>query len=281
MKVKLLETGTFKLDGGAMFGVVPKSLWQKHYPADSNNLCIWAMRCLLVELDNRVLLVDTGMGDKQDARFFAHYQPNYTHTLEQSLSSLGYSLQDITDVLLTHLHFDHSGGALRRQGERIIPTFPRANYWVSQKQWNEALNPNPRERASFLPENFQNLQDAASLHLLTPGEQPFAPLIDCEFYDGHTRGLIVLRIKLLTKILYYVADLIPSVGHLKIAYVPAYDIDPLRSMQEKQHFLKRALSEEAILLFEHDPYIEACNLHIDSKGQIVAQKTGRLADFID
>lgn len=280
MRIFLLETGTLKLDGGAMFGVVPKSIWQKHYPADENNLCTWAMRCLLLELADKLILVDTGMGNKQDASFFAHYHPDYSNSLEKSLDALGYSSTDITDVLLTHLHFDHAGGALMRKQEQIIPSFPNANYWISHEQWHEALNPNQRERASFLPENFLPLQNSSALNLIHKHDQPFHG-IDCEFYYGHTRAMIILKIILKAQIFYYVADLIPSVGHLKIAYVPAYDIDPLRSMQEKQYFLKRCIEQKAILLFEHDPYIEACNLEYDNKGQIIAGKKGKLSSFLN
>ncbi len=278
MQLYTIDTGFFKLDGGAMYGVVPKVLWQKLNPPDSNNLCTWAMRCLLVATGKRLILIDTGIGNKQSAKFFSHFEPHGTATLAKSLANHGFSLADITDVLLTHLHFDHVGGAVSRIDGNLVPTFPNAIYWTNETHWQAALQPNARERASFLSENILPLQAHNRLHFLKDGES-ICPDFWVECVHGHTESMFLPHIKYEGRTLVYLADLIPSVGHIRLPYIMAYDMQPLHTLSEKQHYLEKALAEQHILFFEHDPHIACCTLQEGKRG-IEVGRTGDLVDFL-
>jgi glyoxylase-like metal-dependent hydrolase (beta-lactamase superfamily II) len=267
MKLHTIDTGFFKLDGGAMFGVVPKTIWNKTNPADENNLCTWAMRCLLVEDNNRLILIDTGIGNKQDARFFSHYYLHGDASLETSLAKLGFSTDDITDVFLTHLHFDHVGGAVKRAGETLSPTFKNATYWSNKQHWDWAVSPNDREKASFLKENILPIQESGQLKFI--GTEDNAKFMDdfyVRFVYGHTDAMMMPLISYKGKKILYMADLLPSVGHLPLPYVMAYDMFPLTTLNEKKLFLNEALENEYILYFEHDPVNECCTLQQTEKG---------------
>ena len=265
MNVFSVETGNFKLDGGAMFGVVPKVIWQKTNPADSYNFCNWAMRCMLIEDGNRLILVDTGIGDKQHEKFFSHFHLNGDATLEKSLANLGFHCNDITDVLITHLHFDHVGGAVKRAGEKFALTFPNAKYWSNQKHWNWALQPNAREKASFLSENILPIEELGHLNFIKNGSE-LGENIELLLVDGHTEQQMIPIVNYKERKVAFCADLIPSVGHLKIPYIPSYDVRPLITMQEKSFFLDKAIKENYVLFFEHDAYNECCDLKPGEKG---------------
>ena len=265
MNVFSVETGNFKLDGGAMFGVVPKVIWQKTNPADSGNFCNWAMRCLLIEDGNKLILVDTGIGDKQHEKFFSHFHLNGDATLEKSLGNLGFHCNDITDVLLTHLHFDHVGGAVKREGEKFALTFPNAEYWSNKKHWDWALKPNSREKASFLGENMLPIEELGHLNFIKNGDE-LGGNIELLMVDGHTEQQMIPIVNYKNRKIVFCADLIPSIGHLKVPYIPSYDVRPLVTMQEKSVFLKKALEENYVLFFEHDAYNECCTLKSSEKG---------------
>ena len=272
MKLHTINTGFFKLDGGAMFGVVPKSIWQKLNPADENNMCTWAMRCLLIEEGNRLILVDTGMGDKQDAKFFGHYYLSGDDTLEKSLNKIGFSRDDITDVFLTHLHFDHCGGAIIREGDKLVPAFKNATYWSNEKHWQWAVNPNEREKASFLKENIIPIQESGRLQLIdTRDGVAFSENITIRFAYGHTEAMMLPQIRYKDKTIVYMADLLPSTGHIPLPYVMAYDMFPLQTLKEKRSFLEEACQNNYILYFEHDPVNECCTLQNTEKGVRVNQ----------
>ena len=276
MVLHTIDTGYFKLDGGAMFGVVPKSIWNKINPADANNLCNWALRCLLVEDGNRLILVDTGIGDKQDAKFFSHYYLHGDLSLEKSLKSKGFSRGDITDVFLTHLHFDHCGGAILRHGDDLIPAFPRAVYWSNSEHWSWATEPNEREKASFLKENILPIKESGSLKMISVGKESnnitrltnisFTTGFDIRIVNGHTRAMMLPQLQYKGRTIVFMADLLPSAGHLPIPYVMAYDMFPLISLNEKKAFLEEALAGDYILFFEHDPVHECCTLQKTEKG---------------
>jgi len=274
MKLYTINTGYFKLDGGAMFGVVPKSIWNKINPADENNLCSWALRCLLIEDRDRLILVDNGNGDKQDAKFFSHYYLHGDDTLEKSLAKHGFHRDDITDVFLTHLHFDHCGGSIVRQGDKLVPAFKNATYWSNEKHWNWAVHPNEREKASFLKENILPIEESGRLKFIEVAEPnktklaetSFIENISVRFVSGHTEAMMLPQIKYKDKIIVFMADLLPSAGHIPIPYVMAYDMFPLTTLQEKRSFLKEAVENNYILFFEHDPKIECCDLQMTEKG---------------
>ncbi|WP_400190728.1 MBL fold metallo-hydrolase [Hymenobacter sp. B81] len=282
MNVYSLDTGLFKLDGGAMFGVVPKSLWNKLNPADANNMCTWALRCLLIEDGNRLVLVDTGIGDKQDAKFRGHFYLHGDDTLTDSLYRLGFGPADVTDVLLTHLHFDHCGGAVRRTGEdRLEPAFPQATYWSNQAHWDWAVQPNAREKASFLQENILPLQESGQLRFLDPaaGLADTLPMLhELRFVDGHTEQMMLPVLDYRGRTLVFCADLIPSAGHLPLPYVMSYDVRPLQTLSEKEQLLARAAAENWVLVFEHDAQVEACTVEQTERGVRLAQ-TLRLTDL--
>ncbi len=267
MKLTTVNTGLFKLDGGAMFGVVPKSIWQKLNPADDNNMCSWAMRCLLIEDGSKLILVDTGIGTKQEQKFLDYYYLHGEDTLKKSILKAGYTPEEITDVVLTHLHFDHCGGAIEYNNDKTkaFPAFKNATYWSNEGHWNWATEPNPREKASFLKENILPIKESGQLKFVLPGESPFEN-IDFLFVDGHTDKQMLPIIRDGQKTLVYVADLIPSSGHIPTAYVMGYDTRPLLSMEEKTNFLREALDKNYTLFFEHDPRIECGSLVQTEKG---------------
>ena len=272
MELFTVDTGFFKLDGGAMFGVVPKSIWSRTNPADENNLCTWAMRCLLVSEGNRLVLIDTGIGDKQDARFFSHYYLHGDASLEKSLRQLGVHPTDITDVFLTHLHFDHCGGSVKygSHGQYEL-TFPRAKYWTNQDHWNWATRPNPREKASFLEENILPLQEHGVVAFFDLSKKSLFPGFDFLTMDGHTDKQMLPKLQYKGQTLVFMADLLPSVGHLPIPYVMGYDTRPLLTLQEKQAFLEEAVRENYLLFFEHDASNECCTVKMTDKGVRVDQ----------
>lgn len=249
-----IEAGRFKLDGGAMFGIVPKPLWEKRIPADERNRITLAMRCLLLVGNGKVILIDTGIGDKHEAKFADIFGIDHEHsTLEGSLAQLGYAPEDVTDVILTHLHFDHCGGATRRDGDRIIATFPNATYHVQHEHWEWAMQPNVRERASFLKENFEPLakDSTARLNLLAGGGE-FAEGIELLVVNGHTRAMQVVKVCDEQSTLLFAADLVPTAAHVPLPWVMAYDIEPLRTIQEKERILGEAADKGWLLFFEHD-----------------------------
>lgn len=274
MKLYTINTGYFKLDGGAMFGVVPKSMWNKINPADENNLCSWALRCLLIEDGNRLILIDNGNGDKQDEKFFRHYYLHGDDTLEKSLAKYGFHPDDITDTFLTHLHFDHCGGSIKRDGDKLIPTFKNATYWSNKEHWDWAVNPNEREKASFLKENILPIEESGRLQFIEVtenkngklGETAFTENISIRFVNGHTQAMMLPQIKYKDKTIVYMADLLPSQGHIPLPYVMAYDMFPLTTLNEKKSFLKEAVENDYILFFEHDPVHECCNLQQTERG---------------
>lgn len=271
MTIYPLNTGNFKLDGGAMFGVVPKSLWQRTNPADANNMCDWAMRTLLIEDGKRLMLVDCGIGDKQSEKFFSHYYLSDENSLEPNLNKLGFSLDDITDVFLTHLHFDHCGGAIRRKkdGNGFEPVFSQATYWSNEHHWKWATEPNMREKASFLSENILPIQESGQLKFIERKgdytENAFDHM-DILFVDGHTDSMMIPHVHYKGKTLVFMADLLPSVGHIPLPYVMGYDTRPLLTLTEKEKFLKTAVEKEYVLFFEHDSVNECCTLESTEKG---------------
>jgi glyoxylase-like metal-dependent hydrolase (beta-lactamase superfamily II) len=274
MKLYSINTGYFKLDGGAMFGVVPKSIWNKINPADENNLCSWALRCLLIEDGNRLILIDNGNGDKQDAKFFSHYYLHGDDTLDKSLAKYGFNKDDITDAFLTHLHFDHCGGSISREGDKLVPTFKNATYWSNKKHWDWAVNPNEREKASFLKENILPIEESGRLKFIETSEMKdgklgstvFTENISVRFVSGHTESMMLPQIKYKDRTIVYMADLLPSQGHIPLPYVMAYDMFPLTTLNEKKSFLKEAIEGDYILFFEHDPVHECCNMQQTERG---------------
>ena len=269
MRVLPIHTGNFKLDGGAMFGVVPKVIWNKLVPANENNLCNWSMRCLLVEIEDRKILIDTGIGNKQSEKFYGHYDLNGEDSLMGSLSSHGISADQITDVLLTHLHFDHCGGAIIRDAESLIPQFPNALYHLTESHWNHANNPNDRERASFLPENFLPLKELGLLNFVKEGDM-IADCIEIKVFNGHTFGMIAPIIHWGATKLMYMADLIPAAAHIPVNYVMGYDIQPLITMEVKKSLLPWLESEQVWLIFEHDASFCRAQVQQNDRGQFKA-----------
>jgi glyoxylase-like metal-dependent hydrolase (beta-lactamase superfamily II) len=294
MQVFSIPTGFFKLDGGAMFGVVPKSLWSKVHPADENNLCSWALRCLLIEDDGKLILVDNGIGDKQDARFFSHYYLHGDDSLDKSLASHGFHRDDITDVLLTHLHFDHCGGSIVRDGERLVPAFRNATYWSNSRHWKWATEPNDREKASFLKENILPIQSSGQLRFVDVTERSegqsggggfpdggaaaILPGLSVRLVYGHTDAMMLPQVTYKGRTIVFMADLLPSVDHIPMAWVMAYDMFPLTTLTEKKAFLEEAAAGDYVLFFEHDPVHECCLLEKTDKG-IRRGTTFRLAEL--
>ncbi len=304
MKLYSINTGYFKLDGGAMFGVVPKSIWNKLNPADENNMCSWALRCLLIEDEGRLMLIDNGMGDKQDAKFFGHYYLHGDDTLDRSLAQHGFTKDDITDVFLTHLHFDHCGGSIVKDGDKLVPAFKNATYWSNEDHWKWATEPNAREKASFLKENILPIQESGQLKFLnvsdessdlsnelagasilsthdsrlTTHDSPLSTNLSFFTVSGHTNSMMLPKINYNGKTIVFMADLLPSVAHIPLPYVMAYDMFPLTTLNEKKLFLTEALQNDYVLFFEHDPLNECCTLQMTEKG-IRAGNTFKLADL--
>ena len=266
MNIYSINTGYFKLDGGAMFGVVPKSIWNKINPADENNLCSWALRCLLIEDGKRLTLIDNGIGDKQDDKFFGHYYLHGSDTLDKSLAAHGFSKNDITDVILTHLHFDHCGGSIVKEGDQLVPAFKNAIYWSNARHWKWATEPNDREKASFLKENIFPIKESGQLKFIETDGNSFPDNISIRQVFGHTDAMMLPQISYKGKTILYMADLLPSAGHIPLPYIMGYDMFPLTTLNEKKSFLTESLQNEYILFFEHDPNIECCNLQMTDKG---------------
>lgn len=283
MKLYALNSGYFKLDGGAMFGVVPKSLWHRQQPADENNMCSWAMRCLLIEKGNQLILIDTGIGNKQDDKFFGHYYLHGNDSLIGHLNRLGFNPSDVTDVVLTHLHFDHCGGAIERNDQgQLLPAFKNARFWSHQSHWQWATKPNAREKASFLSENILPIQESGQLNLLESLSFRFeVPELGLEFFlvNGHTEAQMLPIVKYQDKTLVFMADLMPSSVHVPLPYVMGYDVRPLLTMEEKSQILKEAAENNYILLLEHDPKFEACTVQMSERGPRLLH-TGNLTDFL-
>ncbi len=278
MNLYTIETGFFKLDGGSMFGVVPKTMWNKLNPADENNMCTWAMRCLLIEDGNRLILVDNGIGNKQDDKFFGHYYLHGNDSLDSSLKKQGFSKEDITDVFLTHLHFDHCGGSIVRENDKLVPAFKNAHYWSNERHWKWATEPNDREKASFLKENILPIQQSGQLKFIETHAAEFPENIMVRQVFGHTDAMMLPQLIYKGKTILFMADLLPSAAHIPIPYVMAYDMFPLTTLNEKKSFITEAHQNDYILFFEHDPQIECCNLIMTEKG-IRKNETFRLSDI--
>jgi len=279
MNLYPIETGNLRLDGGAMFGVVPKALWQKQYPADENNLCNWAMRCLLIEDEDRLILIDNGIGEKQDHDFLKHYYLNGEDKLESSLTKHGFKPEDVTDMILTHLHFDHCGGSIRYNDDRTAYelAFPNATYWVSRAQYEWAISSNHRESASFLKENIFPIKESNRLKLIEE-EGEILPNISVRIYNGHTEGQIIPLINYNGRTLAFMADLLPASTHIPMSWIMAYDTRPLITLDDKTRFYREAVPGKYILFFEHDIYNECCTLHETDKG-VRVKETFKLSEI--
>jgi glyoxylase-like metal-dependent hydrolase (beta-lactamase superfamily II) len=267
MNIYPIETGNFKLDGGAMFGVVPKSLWTRTNPADEKNMISMAMRCMLIEDGNRLTLIDTGLGSKQSDKFFGYYYLFGDFSLDTSLAKYGFHRNDITDVVLSHLHFDHCGGAIQWNKNRTgyEPAFPNAKFWSNANHWNWAVNPNPREKASFLKENILPIQESGQLNFVEgSGKEQLG--FEVLFMDGHTEKQMIPKIDYQGKTLIFMADLLPTTGHIPLPYVMGYDTRPLLTIKEKEQFLNEAADQEYFLFLEHDAYTEVCTVQHTEKG---------------
>lgn len=298
MNLYKIETGLFKLDGGAMFGVVPKTIWSKLNKPDENNLCTWSMRCLLIEDGNKLILIDNGIGNKQSEKFFSHYYLNGNDSLDKSLVAHGFRKDDITDVVLTHLHFDHCGGSIIREDDKLIPAFKNATYWSNEQHWNWAINPNDREKASFLKENILPIKESGQMKFVNSQtsnvssesskvineseiENQQSKIINSlsfRFVNGHTKAMMLPQIKYKDKTIIFMADLLPSIAHIPIPYVMAYDMFPMKTLYEKKSFLTEAADKSYILFFEHDAQHECCTVHQTEKG-IRENEIFRLSDI--
>ena len=281
MKIYPVQTGNFKLDGGAMFGVVPKVIWQKTNPADSNNMIEMGMRSLLIEDGQRLILIDTGMGNKQSDKFFGYYYQFGNFSLDTSLASFGFHRDDITDVFLTHLHFDHCGGSIQWNKDKTgyEPAFKNANFWSNQEHWNWAVHPNPREKASFLKENILPIQESGQLNFIT--ENPFQQVgFDVLKMNGHTEKQMLPKISYQGKTIVFVADLLPTIGHIPVPYVMGYDTRPLLTIKEKEAFLTEAADNQYLLFLEHDAYSEICTVQHTSKG-VRLKETHKFKDIFN
>lgn len=261
-----------------MHGVVPKSIWQKLNPPDENNLCTWAMRCLLIEDGNKLILIDNGIGEKQDAKFLSHYHLHGDDSLIKSLGKAGFSPADVTDMFQTHLHFDHCGGGVRREGDKLVLAFPNATYWTNPEHWKWATEPNPREKASFLKENILPIQESGQMRMAYADQDSPIPTMEILFVSGHTDKMMLPLIPYKGRTLCYMADLIPSVGHIPVPYVMGYDTRPLLTMEEKEKFLQLAADNNYILYFEHDPVHQCCTVKHTEKG-VRVDKTFPLTDL--
>jgi glyoxylase-like metal-dependent hydrolase (beta-lactamase superfamily II) len=277
MQLHSIDTGLFKLDGGGMFGVVPKSIWQRTNPADGNNMCTWAMRCLLLEDGDRLMLFDTGIGNKQDEKFLKHYYLHGDDTLDKSLAAKGFHRDDITDVFLTHLHFDHCGGAIERnENGDFRPAFKNATFWSNERHWKWATEPNPRERASFLKDNILPIQESGQLKFIDRGEGDLLKKslfgMDILFVDGHTDSQMIAHIPYKGKTVVFMADLLPSTGHIPLPFVMGYDTRPLITLDEKKKFLDRAADDEYLLFLQHDSVDECCTVKQGERRVVLDEK---------
>jgi glyoxylase-like metal-dependent hydrolase (beta-lactamase superfamily II) len=278
MQLYTIDTGMFKLDGGAMFGVVPKTIWNKLNPADENNMCSWAMRSLLIEDENRLILIDNGIGNKQDQKFLGHYYLHGDDSIEKSLAKHGFHSDDITDVILTHLHFDHCGGSIIRVGDKLVPAFKNAKYWSNEQHWKSANAPNEREKASFLKENILPILASGQLKFYSESENDFSINLKIRQTFGHTEAMMLPEVVYKGNTIVFMADLFPSSAHIPIPYVMAYDMFPLTTINEKKSFLNEAVENNFILFFQHDPIVECCNLQKTEKG-IRVRDTFRLSEM--
>jgi glyoxylase-like metal-dependent hydrolase (beta-lactamase superfamily II) len=280
MKLYTIDTGFFKLDGGAMFGVVPKVLWSRTNPADENNLCSWAMRSLLIEDGDRLILIDNGMGDKQDDKFLKHYYLHGDVNLHSSLAKYGFSPDDVTDVFLTHLHFDHCGGSVQWNKDRsgFEMAFKNAKYWSNKEHWQCATEPNNREKASFLKENLIPIQESGHLNFVEKEGGLFNDF-NTLFVNGHTQAQMIPHITYKDKTIVFAADLLPSTGHIPLPYVMGYDTKPLVTLTEKEKFLNEAADKEYILFLQHDNYNECCTVQHTEKG-VKLKETFNLKEII-
>ena len=286
MQIYPLDIGNFKLDGGAMFGVVPKVIWQKTNPADNHNLIDMGLRCMLIEDGNQLILIDNGTGNKQSEKFFSYYYPFGDNNLDSSLAALGFHRNDITDVFLTHLHFDHCGGSIEwndsKSGYR--PAFKNASYWSNKKHWKWATVPNPREKASFLKENILPIEESGQLKYVPVPKDDYLKNselnFDILFADGHTEKQMIPHINYQGKTLVFMADLLPTVGHIPLPYVMGYDTRPLITMDEKAKFLKQAADEKYYLFLEHDAINELCTVKHTDKG-VRLDRTFRFKDVFN
>ena len=280
MQLYTIETGYFKLDGGGMFGVVPKVIWNRTNPADENNLCSWAMRSLLIEDGDRLILIDNGIGDKQDDSFLKHYYLHGDVNLEYSLKKYGFSPDDITDVFLTHLHFDHCGGSVNWNKDRsgFEMAFKNAKYWSNEDHWNWASKPNSREKASFLMENIIPIEKSGHLNFVKTEDNIFNNF-DILFVHGHTEAQMIPHITYKGKVIVFSADLLPSTGHIPLPYVMGYDTRPLITLTEKEIFLRKAAKEEYILFLQHDNYSECCTVKQTDQG-VRLKDTFKLSEIL-
>ncbi len=274
MKLIKIEAGTFHVDGGAAFGVVPKKVWQKRYPCDKENFCTLHMRCLLVDTGERRILIDAGTGDKQ-LKYLAYYGFKGVIDFESELGKSGYQCSDITDVIFTHLHFDHCGGATRfgADGELVELVFPNATHWVSKTQWDNFMQPNVRESDSYFAENMMPISTAGKLKLVTEN-QMICPELEIRIFNGHTVGQLVSYINLGTKTLVYVGDVIPLAANVPLSWISSYDVFPLTAMEEKKILLDEAADKEQILFFEHDAYTECCTVVANYKKHKIEKTFG-------
>ena len=281
MKIYPIETGNFKLDGGAMFGVVPKTIWQKTNPADSNNLIDMSMRSMLIEDGNRLILIDTGLGAKQSNKFYSYYYLFGDFSLNSSLAKHGFHRDDITDVFLTHLHFDHCGGAIEWNVDRTLlqPVFKNAKFWSNEKHWNWAIEPNPREKASFLEENINPIKESGQLNFIDNNYKDQIGF-DVLFMDGHTEKQMLPMISYQDKTIVFMADLLPTIGHIPLPYVMGYDTRPLLTIKEKAAFLNEAADKEYYLFLEHDAYNELCTVAHTEKG-VRLKNTHKFTDIFN
>lgn len=281
MKISIIDAGNFKLDGGAMFGVVPKTIWQKMVPADENNLCSWKMRCLLVEDKDRLVLIDTGMGDKQAQKWQNFYFRHGDGDLIKSIRDAGYHENEVTDVLLSHLHFDHCGGAVcwNSSKDAYRLTFPNAKYWTHSLHWESAMKPNPREKATFLTENLQTIIESGQLNFIEQIQNPLGDKFEFIYADGHTEKMIMPIINYTDQKIIFAADTIPSFAHIHVPYCMSYDVRPLQTMHEKSLILDRIVKENILLLFDHDVVNEVAEIEITDRG-FKAKNLGKLYEFI-
>lgn len=271
-----IETGNFKLDGGAMFGVVPKAIWDKTNPSDDLNMIDMAARSLLIETETKLVLIDAGLGDKQDEKFFSHYYRWGDHSIEASIKNAGFESGDITDVFFTHLHFDHCGGAIIRKGGRLVPRFENASFWVNKDHWSWATSPNSREKASFLPENILPLKDSGKLNLIDSGENPLG--FDILTVSGHTEKMMLPLLKFKNKTIVFVSDLIPTAGHVRVPFIMGYDTRPLLTLREKASFLEKASKNGFLLFLQHDINNEIIELKKENN-KFKLNKTFKLEDI--